>query len=146
MNSIPTPQLPKFIHQEITQISGCPCTPSAAYGVVSIRAVHADIQHPDNFKPKAILEPYLLKGATAKKACGLWGVSMFDTPDDLRSMVSRVEVTVPGFRKKIGFNYAEMALSTSHGTRTPSNKSGHFNFYAYQTCNYHEQVVAVQVI
>lgn len=146
MNAVLTPQTPQYIHSQIVQISGCPCSSPAAFGASSYRAVHANLQHASNFAPKAVLEPHLLKGATASKQCSLWGVSMFDNPQSLRDMVVRVERTVKNFRKKIGDHCAEMSLTTAHGTRTPSNKFGHFDFYAYTTCDYHAQVVSVQLI
>lgn len=146
MNSVTMPLAQQYIHPQVLMIAGCPCSPSAPFAKVSYRAVHANSLHPNNFLPKAVLEPQKLIGASPKNACSLWGLSMYDTPQALRDMVTRVESTVPNFRKKIGDQCAEMVLDASHGTRTHSNKSGHFDFYAFVTCNYHAQVVSVQPI
>lgn len=144
MSAVLTPQPPQYIYSQILQIAGCPCSTPAAFSTSSYRAVHANLDHPNNFLPKAILEPHLLKGAVASKQCGLWGVSMYENPEALRKMVARVERTVKNFRKKIGDHCAELALSAAHGTRTPSNAHDHFDFYGYTTCNYHAQIISVK--
>lgn len=136
--------MPQFHHSEIEHITGCPCNPSAPFDDNNYRAVHDDIKNPDNFLPKAILEPECLDGANDKKACGCWGLSMFDSPENLRKMVEKVEKRVPNFRKKIGANVAKMKLSNVEGVRTATNNSGHFDFYAYDTCNYLLQVESVK--
>jgi hypothetical protein len=144
MNAVQNPQPPQYLYSQILQIAGCPCSVPAPFGSSSYRAVHANLEHPNNFLPKAILEPHLLKGAVGSKQCGLWGLSMYDNPDSLRTMIARVERTVKNFRKKIGDHCAELTLNAAHGTRTPSNSQNHFDFYGYKTCDYHAQVVSVQ--
>lgn len=143
MNAVPTPHKKQYIHGQIVQINGCACSASAPFGTASYRAIHASLQHPSNFLPIAILEPHRLRGATPAKQCALWGLSMFESPQALTSMVARVERSVKNFRKKIGDHCAEMPLTGDHGTRTHANKDGHFDFYAYTTCSYEAQVVSV---
>jgi len=133
-----------YKHAEIEKIAGCPCNPSAAFKEISYRAVQADISHQNNFLPKAILEPDSLKGASPSKACGLWGLSMYENPESLKDMIVRVEKSVKNFRKKIGDHYAEITLSSTHGTRTPANKSNHFDFYGFSDCDYTLHIKAVK--
>jgi hypothetical protein len=135
-----------YKHPDIAQISGCPCSASAPFQEISYRAVQADIEHRNNFLPKAVLEPDSLKGVSSSKACGLWGLSMYEDPASLRDMIVRVEKTVKNFRKKIGDHYAEIALSENDGTRTLSNKHRHFDFYGYSNCEYVQLVKSVKPI
>ena len=140
MTSLPSQNTSKYHHAEIDAVKDCPCKATAQFDNRNYRAVHDDIKNPDNFLPKAILEPECLEGADEKKACSAWGLSMFVSPEKLNAMVVRVEKTVPGFRMKIGQYAAKMNLSSNEGMRTPATKSGHFDFYAYKTCDYLAQV------
>lgn len=144
MTSLPPKNTFQYHHAEIKKINGCPCKATAQFDDCNYRAVHDDIAHPDNFQPKAVLEPECLEGADDKKACSAWGLSMFVSPEHLNAMVVRVERSVPGFRMKIGQYAAQMQLSSTEGVRTPVTKSGHFDFYAYNTCNYLAQVVSLK--
>lgn len=144
MTSLQSQNTSKYHHAEIERINDCPCKATSLFDDCNYRAVHADIEHPDNFQPKAILEPEFLEGADDRKTCSAWGLSMFVSPEKLNAMVLRVERTVPGFRLKIGEYAAKMRLSSDEGVRTPATKSGHFDFYAYKTCDYLVQVESLE--
>ena len=61
--------------------------------------------------------------------CSLWGLSMYESLEQLRNMIRRVERTNKNFRNLVGHYYAELALTSSDGQRTTASASGHFDLH-----------------
>lgn len=115
--------------RELSLIDKCP-GPSATFGGLSYRAVHEDLGHPDNFTPIALRDPARLeRESSSEKRCSLWGLSMFESVEKLRSMIKRVERTNRKFRDLVGHYYVELQLSHSNGHRTASSSMGHFDLH-----------------
>lgn len=116
-------------HTELSQIEGCP-GPRGAFDGPGYCMVHESLQHPENFVPKAVLDPGRLQTASScKYRCALWGLSMFESLEQLKKHITRVERTTRNFRKLVGGYYAELHLKPSDGVRTTSSNSGHFDLH-----------------
>jgi len=54
---------------------------------------------------------------------------MFESLDQLKSRVKRVEETSRNFRKLVGGHYVELQLAPADGVRTRASGSGHFDLH-----------------
>ena len=128
-------------HAFISKIDQCPAAATMRCSEPAFRAVHADLNHTDNFLPQAITQPERLAKASKRKQCGLWSLSLYSDPDQLRSLILKVEETSPEFRKVVGDWYAKMDVQAHHGRRTQEDGFGHYNFYQYTNFDPHASVI-----
>lgn len=129
----PQPVALKY-HRELSAIDGCPGSVHPC-DCVGYRSVHEELGHPRNFEPTALIDPGRLgRSSSAETRCSLWGLSMYDTLDRLRNMVSRVEKTNTKFRDLVGHYYVVLQLAPGDGRRTNAKK-GHFDLHPSTTFN-----------
>lgn len=115
-------------HKELSIIDGCPGPVTVCQGV-GFRSVHEDLSHPHNFAPTAVIDPErLARAVSCKQRCSLWGLSMYESVDQLSNMIRRVEKTAKNFRTLVGAYYVELKLEPIHGRRSKSTK-GHFDLH-----------------
>jgi hypothetical protein len=118
---------------ELSAIPGCPGVHTAAFSGSSYRAVHSNHSNPENFLPRAVLDPALLKKCSKKCKCRAWGLSLFESAEQLRALLISAENTSRKLRKKLGDHYARFELTSADGMRTAASETGHFTFFEFVT-------------
>jgi hypothetical protein len=142
----PNQRLSLRYQRELSAIENCPGSATLS-DCMSIRAVHEDIQHPDNFAPIALRDPARLKRASSMETrCSLWSLSMFESVEQLCSMVKRVERTTKRFRDLIGHYYVEMKLHPVDGVRTVTSATGHFALHPSVTFDAKVRILAHKLL
>jgi hypothetical protein len=104
---------------------GCPKNAHSTFGATCFRAVHKDPTK-ESYIPYALLE-----GGNAKECCH-WGLSMYDSLPKMKDRFRKVMKVAPNFLRKVGDQYAELAITAAHGRRTNAS-SGHFTFFEFDT-------------
>jgi hypothetical protein len=95
-----------------------------AFGDKCFHAVHDDLR-PDSFLPKAKRRP------PKTIRCADWGISMFETRQQLIKFFAKLQGSFKMVRVILGDQIAEYHLTKDHGIRTAANNKGHFDFYDY---------------
>jgi len=116
-------------------ITGCPFKAQAAFGEFSYRIVHGKKDHPDNFRPAAILFPDRFADEADETRCQSWALSMFETLDQLKAHFKKMTKRVPNWGKLAGDHSTRLKIGASHGQRTDANYNGHFSFHEYADCD-----------
>jgi len=128
-------------HQaELSALTDCLSQLGHQFNSFAYRVVHGALNHPDNYLPQAVLKPARLN-STPHLCCSLWGLSMFETRDQLARRMKKNVKNSPNFLKLVGDHYVCLSLKSSHGLRTPSSKHGHFDFYPYTDCDVNSAVI-----
>lgn len=113
--------------RELLAIQNCPGVPAPFKGTV-YRVAHKELRR--SFDPTAVSDPGRLKRSSSTEThCSLWGLSMFESLEQLCKMVKRVEKTNKNFRILVGDHYVELELTSKDGQRTAANKGGHFDLH-----------------
>jgi hypothetical protein len=118
-------------HAQTSAIPGCPDGAMAPFNGPAFHAVHQPVG-PEDFMPKALRRPQELSGKSDQERCKMWGVSMFQSEEQLLACIRHVEHRVRLFRKLMGNHCARFDLSGADGRRTAADHFGHFTFYEYQ--------------
>lgn len=127
-------------HAFISKLDSCPAHATLRCNEPAYRVVHSDLKHPDNFVPQAVSQPDRLATASDSRQCGLWSLSLYRDPQQLRNLILKMEKTSPKFRKIVGDHYVKLDMKEHDGRRTPDDQFGHFNFYEYTTFDAHTAV------
>lgn len=124
---------PQYRYREqISKLKKCPRNADQPFDDSCYRIVHQDIAHPDNFLPKAVLEPHYIQERGTKDCCLAWGLSLWENLQQIRTRVSGAAKSAVRLRLKLGY-YAELNLTAQDGRRTKAGEKGHFTFYEYDT-------------
>lgn len=117
--------------KELRTIEGCPFDAGASFQDASYRIVRADIKNDQNFKPVAIVYPTRFANRDERCRCASWGLSLFETRNQLSKHIAKMEQTNRLWRKLVGDHGVKLKLSDAHGRRTKCNAAGHFTFFEY---------------
>lgn len=130
---VPKPVVELKYHAFTSKLDNCPADATLRCTEPAYRVVREQLNHPDNFLPQAMSQPDRLERSPAAKQCGLWALSLYSHPDQLRSLVEKMEKYSPKFRKTVGDYYVMLDIKEHDGRRTSADHFGHFNFYQYTT-------------
>jgi hypothetical protein len=117
---------------QLAALPECPDDATAPFSALAFHVVH-NPTNADDFLPKALRWPDSLEVAAgdSKKCCKMWGLSMFESEEQLRKHVLQVEKSVKTFRELVGEYAAHLKLTSTLGKRTKPNAKGHFTFHEY---------------
>ena len=115
---------------QLAAIANCPgSTATANFGPSSYHVVHDPMVDSD-FSPQAIRCPR--NNLSEEKQCKAWGVSMFESREQLQAFVKVIENRIKQFRLLIGDHSARFDVTSSDGNRTSADEAGHFTFFEYE--------------
>jgi len=116
----------------LTGLPDCPPPNYREVEMTAYRFAHADLQHPNNFKPNRVLQPNRVLLSSAMK-CKAWGLSFFDSPGGARASFRKQLSKIPDFAKFVGTHLAAVRLSRDDGvaSQPETTNFGHFTFHEY---------------
>lgn len=121
----------------IQPISNCPPVDAVACTRVAFRWVHGDLEHPDNFLPKALCGRRNHPEDPVAGCCSDFALSFYDSLQHAIRKFSHLERRYGGIRQTLGDHVAEIQLELEDGIATPPNRRwGHFDLHEHDGRNF----------
>lgn len=129
--------------EKIANFTPCPQKSASINGeLIAYRFAHFPCNLAGNFLPIAIMNPSRIIGKSNGHCCSSYGLSMFNSLEQLTEKIKVIEEFTPLVRQTLGSYWVSVKIDKSSGIITPANKEGHFNLHEYVDFKGEESVSA----
>lgn len=130
--------------EKIASFQPCPNkTHPVEEAFVAYRFSHNPVDTEENFLPIAVRDISRITGKTRGHCCSAYGLSMFETVEQLQEKFRKLVEFNPLVRQSLGSLWVGVKIDKKSGSITPPDKYGHFNLHEAVEFKGRDVVVAV---